>query len=227
MLWAEGKIKDSYLVEKESIEFRRANAFDNLEEIAELIYYTDPYIYSFWFQNNVEEAKNTLKSLIKEEGFVFNYDNLYIAYDKTTGHIIGVICALDNSINFDYNYENLEKVNHNYSFTINRYIKPVIEEVKHNDFLYISNVCIKDVYRGKKIGSHLLGYFISQMEKKGFNEFALDCLLHNLRAKNLYHSFGFKEMKEIVGFDGTDTSKVEIVSFLRKKGDYFPEEFGA
>ena len=63
------------------------------------------------------------------------------------------------------------------------------------------------------------------MENAGWEEFALDCLLHNLRAKNLYHSFGFKEMKEIVGFDGTDHSTVEVVSFLRKKGDYLPYEF--
>lgn len=55
------------------------------------------------------------------------------------------------------------------------------------------------------------------MEVVGYDTFALDCLLHNLRAKNLYHSMGFKEMKEIVGFDGTDHSNVEVVSFLRKK----------
>lgn len=63
------------------------------------------------------------------------------------------------------------------------------------------------------------------MEVVGYDTFALDCLLHNLRAKNLYHSMGFKEMKEIVGFDGTDHSNVEVVSFLRKKGNYYPEEF--
>ena len=63
------------------------------------------------------------------------------------------------------------------------------------------------------------------MEVVGYDAFALDCLLNNLRAKNLYHSMGFKEMKEIVGFDGTDHSNVEVVSFLRKKGNYYPEEF--
>ena len=62
------------------------------------------------------------------------------------------------------------------------------------------------------------------MEKEGFNKFALDCLLHNLQAKNLYHSLGFKEMKLINGFTGDD-SKLDVVSFLRKKGAYLPEEF--
>lgn len=63
------------------------------------------------------------------------------------------------------------------------------------------------------------------MEKAGYNQFTLDCLLHNLRAKNLYHGFMFKEMKEIIGFDGTDHSKVEVISTLWKKGAYLPEEF--
>ena len=53
----------------------------------------------------------------------------------------------------------------------------------------------------------------------------MDCLLHNLRAKNLYHKLGFIEIAEVVGFDGSDNSKVEVVSMLRKKGDYLPEEF--
>ena len=50
-------------------------------------------------------------------------------------------------------------------------------------------------------------------------------MIRNLRAKNLYHCMGFREIKEIVGFDGTNESKVEVVSFLRKKGDYYPSEF--
>lgn len=43
--------------------------------------------------------------------------------------------------------------------------------------------------------------------------------------KNQMYCFGFREMKEIVGFDGTDHSNVEVVSFLRKKSDYLPYEF--
>jgi len=107
----------------------------------------------------------------------------------------------------------------------NEEIEKEIEESENDKLLYISNICIKNRLRGKKIGSKLLGYFISQMEDVGYDTFSLDCLLHNLRAKNLYHSMGFKEMKEIVGFDGTDHSKVEVVSFLRKQGNYYPEEF--
>lgn len=218
-------MKNSFMVRNEEIEFRRATKDDNFFEIAELIYKTDEYIYPFWFDKNIEIAKSILNDLIGVEGFIFNYNNLYIAYDKSTNHIVGILCGLDKTENFEYDYSELENVDNNSNFTVKNYLKILVTEAQENDFLYISNLCIDKEYRGKKIGTKLLGYFLTQMEKAGYDKFALDCLLHNLRAKNLYHSFGFKEMKEIVGFDGTDESKVEVVSMLRKKGDYLPKEF--
>ena len=218
--------KNSYLVENDLILFRRANIDDNMEEIAELLYETDPYIYPYWFEKDEKSCVKFLKEEIIKDGFIFNYNNLYVAYDSTMNKIVGVICAIDKSVNLKYDYESLKKVNSFYERTINEYIEPIIDEVNKLDdeTIYIPNVCIDKDLRGKRIGTKLLGYFISQMEKAGFNRFALDCLLHNLQAKNLYHALGFKEMKLTHGFTG-DNSTVEVVSFLRKKGAYLPEEF--
>lgn len=219
-------MKNSYQIENDLIYFRRATKEDNMREIAELIYDTDPYIYSFWFNNNKERCIEFLNEEMKKEGFIFNYNNLYIAYDKTLNKIVGILCAIDKSVNLEYRYEELQKVNDNYKITVAQYIMPIIDEVKSydNETIYIPNVCIDKSLRGRKIGTKLLGYYIKQMEKEGFNKFALDCLLHNLPAKNLYHSLGFREMKLINGFDGKG-GKVDVVSFLRKKGAYLPEEF--
>ncbi|MBE6155298.1 MAG: GNAT family N-acetyltransferase [Firmicutes bacterium] len=217
---------DSYLVENELIYFRRAKKDDNMEEIARLIYDTDPYIYPYWFDKNESKCVDFLKEEMLKDGFIFNYNNLYVAYDSTSNKIVGVICAIDKSVNLKYDYETLEKVDERYKTTIKKYIRPILDEVEKYDFqtMYIPNVCIDNNLRGKKIGSRLLGYFISQMEKAGFNKFALDCLLHNLQAKNLYHGLGFKEMKLMNGFTGDD-SLIDVVCFLRKKGAYLPEEF--
>lgn len=219
-------MKNSYQIENDLIYFRRATKEDNMREIAELIYDTDPYIYSFWFNNDKERCIEFLNEEMKKEGFIFNYNNLYIAYDKTLNRIVGILCAIDKSVNLEYRYEELQKVNDNYKITVAQYIMPIIDEVKSydNETIYIPNVCIDKSLRGRKIGTKLLGYYIKQMEKEGFNKFALDCLLHNLPAKNLYHSLGFREMKLINGFDGKG-GKVDVVSFLRKKGAYLPEEF--
>ena len=218
--------KDSYLVEKDLIHFRRATKDDNFSQIANLIYETDPYIYPYWFDNNEKECIEFFEKSILEEGFLFHYNNLYIAHDVTTNEIVGVICAIDKSVNLEYDYESLKSINEKYEKVVNDYIKPILDEVEEYDdkTIYIPNVCINKELRGKRIGTNLLGYFISQMEKVGYNQFALDCLLHNLPAKNLYHSMGFKEMKLFNGFSG-DNRTIDVVSFFRKKGNYMPEEF--
>jgi len=220
-------MKNSYLVEKDLIYFRRANKDDNMEQIAELIYDTDPYIYPYWFENNKEKCIKFMKSEMLKDGFIFNYNNFYVAYDSTINKIVGVICAIDKSVDLVYDYDRLCEFNDYYRITIEKYIKPILNEVSEFDdnTIYIPNVCIDKNLRGKKIGTKLMGYFISQMEKSGFNKFALDCLLHNLPAKNLYHSMGFKEMKLIDGFSGNENKVVEVVCFFRKKGNYLPEEF--
>jgi len=218
--------KNSYQVENNLIFFRRAKKEDNIEEIAKLIYDTDPYIYPYWFENDENKCVEFIKKHYHNEGFIFNYNNLYVAYDTTIDKIVGLICAIDKSVNLEYDYESILKINTHYEKTIKKYIKAVLDEVKEFDETTISipNVCIDKHLRGKNIGTKLLGYFISQMEKAGYEKFALDCLLHNLQAKNLYHGLGFREMKLISGFSGDDT-KIEVVSFLRKKGAYLPEEF--
>lgn len=217
--------KEIYEIDLKDILLRRANKKDNFKEIAILLYQTDPYIYPFWFNNNIEECIDFLKDKIDKPGFIFHYDNIYIAYHKKNNKIVGVLNAIDPSVNLEFDYEPYTKINKNYYLTINKYIKECIEESKRFDGIYIMNLAVLEEYRGQKIGTKLMGHFIKNMEKAGFDKYSLDCLLHNLRAKNLYHSMGFKEIKEIVGFDGTDNSQVEVVNFVRHKGNYLPEEF--
>lgn len=47
--------KKDYKVGFEDIILRRAKKDDNMEDIARLIYETDPYIYPFWFNNDIAE----------------------------------------------------------------------------------------------------------------------------------------------------------------------------
>lgn len=218
-------MKKSYIVENEKIEFRRAKINDNFEEIAELLYKTNPHIYPYWFNNDIDKAKLELKDLIDEPGFIFNYNNLYIAFDKTTSHIIGILCALDKSIDLEFDYTELESINENYKDIVNNYIKRIIDEVKKYNYMYITNISIDEKYRSKNIGSYLLGYFISQMEKNGFTAFKAEGLLHNLKFKNLFHGFSFKEIEVTKGFETKFNEKLESVVMYRKQGDYLPEEF--
>lgn len=219
------KERNSYRIELEDIILRRARHNDNMEEIAKLVYQTDPYIYPYWFHDDIDEAVKVLVPLLQEPGFVFYYENVYVAFDKVSNKIVGIVSAIDPTTDLEYDYSNLESVDDNYSFTINRYIKEMIKEVKEKKYMYLTNVCVDVEYRSNRIGSRLLRYFIEQMHEAGFDEIGFDCLMHNLRAKNLYHSLGFKEVSEGIGFDGTEHSTVEIVFFKKKSTPYTKEDF--
>lgn len=217
--------KKDYKVGFEDIILRRAKKDDNMEDIARLIYETDPYIYPFWFNNDIDEAIKVLVPKIQESGFIYNYENCYVAYDLKTQRIVGLICAIDPTTNLNYDYSELSSVNHNYKFTIDNYVKVLIDEVLEKKYMYLVNVSVDVQYRSHKIGKRMLSYFIEQMHEVGFDEIGFDCLMHNLRAKNLYHSLGFKEVSEGFGFDGTDYSTVEIVFFKKKSTAYTQADF--
>ncbi len=139
--------------------------------------------------------------------------------------IVGIVCAIDPTIDLSYDYSKLESISYNYKYTINNYVKPIINEVVENKYMYIVNCCIDEDYRGNKIGSRMLRFFIEQMHEAGYEDIGFDCLMHNLSAKNLYHTLGFKEVSEGIGFDGTPYSTVETVFFKKKSTPFTKEDF--
>lgn len=219
-------VKKEYLLTYDEIDLRRAKKDDKLEEIAKLIYQTDPYIYPFWFKGGEEEAMRVLPKYILDPGFIYNYENIYVAYDKTNGHIVGLICAIDHTVNLDYDYSELERLNSESDFVVNNYLKMLINHVNEHKSMYVVNCCVDKNYRSKRIGTVMFGNFIKLMENAGYDTIEFDCLLHNVRAKNLYHSLGFKEMYTDIGFNGTENPTFpEIVFFKRKTGDSLLGDF--
>lgn len=201
------------------MEFRKANSSDNLEEISELLYRTDQYIYPYWF-GSLENCKKELSRLLLEDKFFFNINNLYVMRDISNNRIVGVICVVDKSIDLDYDYGRLENVNERYRFTINNYIKSLIEEVKISDFAYISNVCVHPDYRGKHIGSMMVKEVIKIYRNKCFDEIMLDVLADNPNAIGLYQNLGFKKSSEIFdGFNDPVLEKPHVFSMKNKLND--------
>ena len=173
------------------IEVRKVTLNDDFESIAELIYETDEYIYTYWFHDNVEEAKKVLPPLMKEEGFFYNYKSMYIAIDKTTNKIVGLTCIVTPDTNLDYDYTKLREKDETYSFTIDNYVMDLIKEVEELKLPYVSNVAVHHDYRGKKIGTIMMEYVIE--DKKGeYHKFLLDVLSENPSAIKLYQRIGFE-----------------------------------
>ena len=178
------KVKDKDIV------VRKVRLDDNFEDIAELIYRTDEYIYPYWFHDDVEECKRELPKLMKEDGFFYNYKNMYVAIDKDTNKIVGLICIVTPETNFDYDYTELRDRCFEYKWTIDQYVMDLINEVEEFQLPYISNVAVKEEYEGKKIGTVMMQYVIED-NKQAYKKFLLDVLSDNPGAIKMYERVGF------------------------------------
>ena len=183
--------------EENDIIVRRVTLDDDFERIAELIYETDDYIYPYWFNDDIEECKRVLVKLMKEEGFFFNYKSMYIAINKKTKEIVGLVCFVTPETNLKFDYSSLRKTSERYKFIIDHYIFDLINEIKEYNAPYISNVAIHHNYRGKRIGSIMLKHVISE-RKKEYKKILLDVLADNPSAIKLYERLGFRKTSEAV-----------------------------
>lgn len=197
----------SSIINVDDIYIRRVSKDDNFKEIAELIYETDPYIYSHWFHNNVEECKEILSPLLDKDGFFFNYKSMHIAIDKCNNKIIGLIQIIDKDTNFEYDYTELMNTDRTYKFTIENYIYELINEVKESGLPYFSNIVVHHDYRGLKLGSTMMNYILKECRDK-YYKFVLDVLAENPAAIRLYEKMGFVITEKNMGFKN-DTEKIE------------------
>ena len=190
--------------------FRKANSNDNLEKISELLYYTDDYIYPYWF-GSLDNCLKEMPPLLVQEKFFFSVEHLYIATQES--NILGVVCIADKKTDLDYDYTELRKVNDRYEFTIDNYIKGLIDEVSHADFAYISNVCVDPDYRDLHVGTFLLENLIQEYKTKMYKEIVLDVLADNPRAIHLYQKMGFEKTGEVFpGFNDPNEEKPDVFS---------------
>lgn len=195
-----------------SIIVRKPRKDDNLGKISELLYKTDPYIYPYWF-GSLDNCINELTPLLLEDKFFFNISNLYVAIDKDSNEIVGVVCITDKSVDLDYDYSKLISVNDRYKFTIENYVLALVKEVKESSFAYISNVCVDENYRGRHIGNYMLSSIINVYKKKFFKEIVLDVLADNPSAISLYERLGFEKFSELFeGFNDPSMSKPDVFS---------------
>lgn len=195
------------------ITIRKANKNDNLEQISELIYNTDPYIYPYWFES-LDNCKKILPKLILEDNFIFNINTIYIAIHNETNEIIGLSSIADKYTNLKYNYDNLSQ-NKKTTHTIKNYILPMINTIQTKNIATITNMCIKREYRNMHIGYNLLKTVIEEYKNNNNNnvEFIeFDVLAHNPSAIKLYQNLGFKQISNIEkGFNGYHMKKPDVI----------------
>lgn len=192
---------------------RKATKNDDLERISELIYNVDPYIYPYWFKN-LENCKKVLPQLILEDKFIFNIETIYIAINSDNNEIVGLSSIVDKYSILEYDYEKLSTNNDNIKYTIENYIKPMIENIKTKNIATITNMCVKKEYRNMHIGYKLLKTVIDEYinNNNDIEYIEFDVLAHNPSAIKLYKNLGFVQISDIEeGFNGYHMKKPEVI----------------
>ena len=191
---------------------RKANEDDDLERIAELIYKTDSFIYPYWF-GSIENCISILPMFMRKEHFIFNLNNIDVSVDEETNEILGIICSYKNDDNLDFDYTELENYNERFRFTIENYVKKLINEVKNADYAYISNICVHESARGFGIAGRLISYVKEKYKKQLLREIHLDVLINNVSAIKSYQKNNFNVSSSVFkGFSDPCEQKPEVVS---------------
>ena len=188
---------------KNKIEIRNLSLSDNLEQVAELIYKTDPYIYPYWFKK-FKDWKSVLVEQIKQEGSLFNFKNIIVALNEN--NVVGILVALNTQTDLSFDYNVLTKVNKNFSYTIKKYLNNIKDYIQDNT-IYIPNICVDEKFRKQKVATNLIKF----VKKKNPNKsLSLHCLSNNAPAVNLYLKSNFKIVGKQKGFNAPLKLKPKI-----------------
>ena len=197
------------------LSFGRARSDEEtLKRIAHLIHQTDPYIYPFW-RSSADDFVNLIVPHMKEDGFIFNHRNIYVARQTGNECPLGILVALNHNTNLDFDYSTFD--DESSKFVIEHYLQKVIRarQTLPEKTALIINLCVSPEVRGCGIGSRLFYDYIWRMRPNGTNAFQLDCLQENELAALMYQKMGFTITKNTEhGFDGTKNPKVKIYTML-------------
>ena len=132
---------------------RKLTESDRLDKIAELIYFTDKYIFPYMFGGDLEQAKKVFVQMIKTDT-IYNFDNIYAAF--VDGEPVAIVIMKRTPLNIAYQdmlnaYLSANSViDARFGKVYNEYYALLNDEPEG---VYISNVCVDKAFRGMGIAN--------------------------------------------------------------------------
>lgn len=178
----------------EGIVIRQLNSDDDLNQVAKLIYLTDPYIYPNWF-DSIEDGIKVIREMI-DLPTLYNRENITVAV-MPDGNIAGLVVAKQSPFR-----EELKYVSQAFSMAEiieDKRTKEVFEAYYSKmgdteDGYYIANVAVDPQYRNRGIAASLVSAVM-----KGQDLCSLECVVANTVSWRLYQRLGFKIAYEYPG----------------------------
>lgn len=188
-----------------NLTIRPARPYDNIDEIARLIYLTDPLIYHGCSES---ETSATLTRLIMSPGSIFYWSHLTLATVRPTTNpnkeqIVALLNTLESPTSrHDYDYKRFKDQSPIFRDVIERYIEPLHLQARNSpDGTILGiNLSTHPDYLRLGIARHLLRTFIDLARTQGYNAIEAECLSNNTSALDLYHSLSFYVTSNSIGY---------------------------
>lgn len=163
--------------------------------ISNLIYETEMHPDYEWGNGTEEEMRHRLDLMVKEPNNRFSLDNIIVC--RENGKFVGMILSAEGKkikpLTFKSDIKLLplqsslkEKVR--YAIFNITYGYLFYKECNKDEY-YISNIAVKDCYRGKGYGNYLMNEGYRLAKEKGYKKVSLNA--NNEKLVKLYKSFGF------------------------------------
>jgi len=169
----------------------------DLQKVAELIFDTEPTVFSLLFGKNKDKALYRIKNVVKIGKNSFGHEHIYLAFEG--GQIFGLTVIysgdeIDLKVESDKFSEALDFFGRLRLFFYEKVLldRLLITKIEKND-LYISNVCVDKEKRGKGIGNFILKNIVEYAKSWQCERIILDVSKNNNAAINLYRKIGFKK----------------------------------
>ncbi|MGN0812648.1 MAG: GNAT family N-acetyltransferase [Candidatus Coproplasma sp.] len=184
---------------------RKMAAGDDLEQVARLIYLTDPYIYPNWF-DSMEDGVKVIREMI-ELPTLYNRENITVAV-LPDGFIAGMVVSKQTPFVEDEEY--ISQAFRRAKVQEDKRTKEVFDAYYskmggEEDGYYVANAAVDPAYRKQGIAGALIE---SVTEGKDFC--SLECVVANAGAWRLYQRLGFKIEYEYPGVHGIPCYKMTL-----------------
>ena len=206
------EVMNKYIDEVKDLEIHRFSLTDvnmdddkELEDIGRLIYYTDPYVYPAFYDNDIELSKQSAKALLSRNT-LFNHSNIKVG--RIDGKVAGFMVILES-----YPKDNRKEMENAFQEVFGKFT-PRFYEVMEGYYdtldyewegIQIMSLAVLPEFRKMRVATKMLNSLPSK------NTYSLACVKDNTKARELYRKCGFKFKFEYPGFTG-----IMCVELVRK-----------
>ncbi len=167
---------------------------DDINQVAKLIYLTDPYIYPYWF-DNIEDGISVIREMINLPT-LYNKENITVAV-TSEGFIAGAMVSKrlpftekEDDIRSAFSLSGVKCDSRTHEI-----FEAYYEKMGEDDGgFYIANVTVDSNYRKRGIAGALVDYLLKKDE-----DCVLECVVANISSVRLYQRLGFKIAYEYPG----------------------------